>query len=122
MINLLYKLIISNLCLKNNPILKKSPLAVLTTRKIDNGNCIKYHKKYYLPVDTNDAVYYRKGTSGIVIKAFNNELFFCVNEKVYALELIPSHVSSSKNFDFANYKETLAPWKQASFERYCNKP
>jgi hypothetical protein len=48
------------------------------------------------------AVYYRKGTSGIVIKAFNNELFFCVNEKVYALELIPSHVSSSKNFDFAN--------------------
>jgi hypothetical protein len=38
-------------------------LAVLTTRKIDNGSCIKYHKKYYLPVDTNGhAVYYRKGT------------------------------------------------------------
>jgi transposase len=106
-------------------------LAVLTTRKIDNGNCIKYHKKYYLPVDTNGhAVYYRKGTSGIVIKAFNNELFFCVNEKVYALELIPSHVSSSKNFDFANVPKPPKkhyippmnhPWKQASFERYCNK-
>jgi hypothetical protein len=47
--------------------------------------------KLIISKDTNGhAVYYRKGTSGIVIKAFNNELFFCVNEKVYALELIPS--------------------------------
>lgn len=106
-------------------------LGVLSSRKIDNGSCVKYNKGYYLPVDANGhPVYYHKGTCGIVIKAFNNDLYFCVNEKVYALELIPEHVPSSKNFDLAktskvpkkHYIPPMShPWKQASFERYCNK-
>nr|WP_242954374.1 ISNCY family transposase [Clostridium oryzae] len=105
-------------------------LAVLASRKVDNGCCIKYNKQYYLPVDTNGyPVYYHKGTSGVVIKAFNNELYFCVNEKVYALELLPNHAPSSKNFDLVEapkepkkrYIPPMShPWKQASFEQYCN--
>ncbi|WP_406543145.1 hypothetical protein [Clostridium ljungdahlii] len=72
-------------------------LGVLASRKVDNGSCVKYNKGYYLPVDANGhPVYYHKGTCGIVIKAFNNDLYFCVNEKVYALELLPEHVPSSK--------------------------
>lgn len=106
-------------------------LAVLANRKIDNGSCVRYNKGYYLPVDTyGHAVYYHKGTSGVVIKSFDNELYFCVNEKVYALELIPDHVPSSKNFDLVTSPKTPKehyippmshPWKQASFEQYCNK-
>ncbi|OPJ65220.1 hypothetical protein CLORY_02200 [Clostridium oryzae] len=103
---------------------------MLASRKVDNGCCIKYNKQYYLPVDTNGyPVYYHKGTSGVVIKAFNNELYFCVNEKVYALELLPNHAPSSKNFDLVEapkepkkrYIPPMShPWKQASFEQYCN--
>ncbi|WP_262430415.1 hypothetical protein [Paratissierella segnis] len=44
-------------------------------------------------------VYYRKGTSGMVVKAFNKDLFFCIDEIVYALEEIPSHEHKSRNFD-----------------------
>lgn len=100
------------------------------TRKIDNGSCTKYNKGYYLPVDTNGyPVYYHKGVSGVIIKAFNNKLYFCVNEHVYALELLPNHVPSSRNFDFAKTQKAPKkkyippmshPWKQASFERYCS--
>jgi len=106
-------------------------LAVLSSRKIDSGSCVKFRNSYYLPVDCNGhPVHYRKGTSGTVIRAFDNGLYFCVNEKVYGLELLPDHVLSSKNFDLAQttkdpqkrYIPPMShPWKQASFERYCNR-
>jgi transposase len=106
-------------------------LAVLSSRKVDSGSCIKFNNSYYLPVDSNGhPVHYRKGTSGMVIKAFDTELYYCVNEQVYGLELLPDHVLSSKNFDLAEtpkgpqkrYIPPMShPWKQASFEHYCNK-
>lgn len=77
-------MIVSNLFLKSNLILK-----VLAERKIDSGSCIKFNKQYYLPTDCNGhAVYYRKRTTDMVVKTFNNQLFFSTAEKVYALELI----------------------------------
>ena len=71
-----------------------------------------------------------KGTAGMVVRAFNNELFFSTAEKVYALELILDHEPKSKNFDFLKlsnepkkrYIPPMShPWKQASFERFCDK-
>ena len=106
-------------------------LAVLSSRKIDNGHCIKYENKYFKLLDANgNPVYYYKGTSGMVIKAFNKELYFCVGKIVYALEEIPSHERKSKNFDFDTPEEKPKkryippmshPWKQASFEKFMNK-
>ena len=106
-------------------------LAVLAERKIDSGSCVKFNKQYYIPTDCNGhPVHYRKGTAGMVIRAFNNELFFSTAEKVYALELILDHESKSKNFDFVKspdepkkrYIPPMShPWKQASFERFCDK-
>ncbi|MBZ9623378.1 ISNCY family transposase [Clostridium sp. FP2] len=106
-------------------------LAVLTSRKVDNGSCIKFKKNYYLPVDCNGyPVHYRKGTVGTVIQSFNGEIFLCVDEKVYALDLLPGHELSSKNFDLAvpntqpskRYIPPMShPWKQDSFERYLKK-
>ena len=106
-------------------------LAVLSSRKIDNGHCIRYENKYFKLLDTYGyPVYYYKGTSGMVIKSFNKELYFCVEEKVYALEEIPIHERKSRNFDFdtpvekpkKKYIPPMShPWKQASFEKYMNK-
>ncbi|CCQ95553.1 transposase [[Clostridium] ultunense Esp] len=106
-------------------------LAVLSSRKIDNGHCIRYENKYFKLLDTYGyPVYYYKGTSGMVIKSFNKELYFCVEEKVYVLEEIPTHERKSRNFDFdtpvekpkKKYIPPMShPWKQASFEKYMNK-
>jgi hypothetical protein len=106
-------------------------LAVLDKRKIDNGSCIKYKKQYYIPTNKDGiTVHYHKGTCGMVIQAFDKQLYFCVNDQVYALELIPHHALSSRNFDFVatpkNPREKYIPpmthpWKQTSFENYCRK-
>lgn len=106
-------------------------LAVLSTRKIDNGSCLKYHNDYYLPIDENGyPVYYRKGTSTMVIKAFDGELYSCIQEKVYCLERLPNHKLVSKAFELAElavkpkkkYIPPMShPWKQASFEKYTKK-
>lgn len=106
-------------------------LAILTGRKVDNGHCIKFNNAYYRLLDNNGyPVYYRKGTSGMVIKAFDSQMFFCVDEKVYALDIVPQHARTSKNFDILPVQEKPKkryippmshPWKQASFERYLKK-
>jgi len=104
-------------------------LAVLSSRKIDNGSCLKYQNEYYLPVNSQGiAVHHRKGTAAMVIRSFNGELFSCIGEQVYALELLPEHKPSSKAFDLATipavpkkkYIPPMShPWRQASFEKYA---
>ncbi len=104
-------------------------LAVLSSRKIDNGSCLKYQNQYYLPVNSQGiAVHHRKGTTAMVIKAFHGELYSCIGEQIYALELLPGHRPSSKAFDLAaipdapkrKYIPPMShPWKQASFEKYA---
>lgn len=106
-------------------------LAVLSSRKIDNGSCLKYQKDYYLPVNSQGiAVHHRKGTTAMVIRAFNGELYSCIGEQVYALELLPEHKLSSKAFDLATIPAVAKkkfippmshPWKQASFEKYVKR-
>lgn len=103
-------------------------LAVLTKRKIDNGHCIKFEKKYFKPVNSNGIpVYHYKGTHCMVIKAFDGQLFGCINEQVYALDEIPIHERTSKNFDFKKPNEKPKkkyippmnhPWRKSSFEKH----
>ncbi len=106
-------------------------LAVLTGRKVDSGHCIKFNNTYYKLMDSNGyPVYYRRGTSGMVVKAFNGDMFFSIENKVYALEAIPVHEHRSRNFDLCPKQEKPKkryippmshPWKQASFEKYLKK-
>lgn len=106
-------------------------LAVLCSRKIDNGSCLKYHNDYYLPVNEHGiAVHHRKGTAVMVIKAFNGELYGCIGEQVYGLEILPNHHLTSKAFDLAlipqrpkkkHIPPMSHPWKKASFEKYMAK-
>lgn len=104
-------------------------LAILDSRKIDSGSCIKYKTKYYIPTNKDGiAVHYHKGTSGMVIKSFDKQLYFCINDQVYALELIPDHLPASKNFDFVKTPKEpkkkyippmTHPWRQSSFKKHC---
>jgi len=106
-------------------------LAILTDRKIDNGHSIRFENKYYKLLDPNSCpVYYHKGTSCMVIRAFDGQLFSCVGEKVYSLEEIPKHEVKSKNFDFSKtetkpikrYIPPMShPWKKASFDAFLRK-
>lgn len=106
-------------------------LAVLSLRKIDNGSCLKYNNHYYMPIDKNGhAVHHRKGTNAMVIKAFDGELYSCIGEAVYRLEVLLEHQISSKAFDLAvlptkpkkKYIPPMShPWKKASFDRYLKK-
>ena len=105
-------------------------LAVLADRKIDNGHCIKFAKKHYMPMDAyGHPVYYHKGTSATIIKAFNGNIYANINNQIYMLDVIPAHEHISRNFTFAEIKikpqkrkipKLIHPWKQGSFKKYAN--
>lgn len=89
-------------------------LAVITERKVDAGHCIKYYGKHYKLLDDQGMVTcYYKGTSVMVIKAFDGSLFASVSDKVYALEEILSHEEISRYFNTSKvYAESKKPKKQ----------
>ena len=61
-------------------------LAVLSPRKIDNGNSIKFYGKYYQPYLNNEIKCFMPKTECLVIKAFNGDLLVTIDEKVYELK------------------------------------
>lgn len=99
-------------------------LAVLTPRKIDNGNAIKYFNNYYQPYENGTLKCFRTKTECLVIKAFDGELYVTIDEKIYELRKLDSHQKYSKEFD-AEPMQTIEsekyipkmthPWKLASF-------
>ena len=100
-------------------------LAVLSPRKIDNGNAIKFNKEYYQPYLDNELKCFMPKTECLVIKAFNGDLLVTIDEKVYELRKLQRNMSISKEFDEAiQVKEKKKyippmthPWKLASFKK-----
>ena len=101
-------------------------LAILTPRKIDNGNSIKYFNNYYQPYENGVLKCFRAKTECLVIKAFNGELFVTIDEKIYELRKLESHEKYSKEFDAEplqlvekeKYIPPMShPWKLASFKK-----
>jgi transposase len=99
-------------------------LAVLTPRKIDNGNSIRYYNNYYQPFENGNLKCFRPRTECLVIKAFDGELFVTIDEKIYELRQLESHEKVSKEFDpeEPEKKEEVKsvppmsnPWKLTSF-------
>lgn len=74
-------------------------LAVLTPRKIDNGNSIKFKNKYYQPYLDNELKCFKPKTEVLVINAFNNDLIVSIDEKVYELKELSRNERFSKEFD-----------------------
>ena len=105
-------------------------LAILTPRKIDNGNSIKFENEYYQPYENNQLKCLKEKTECLVIKAFNGELLVTIDEKVYELRKLQSHKKYSKEFDVIpklkkekkKYIPPMThPWKLASFKKQLEK-
>ena len=104
-------------------------LAVLTPRKIDNGNAIKYKNKYYQPYLDNQIKCFKPKTECLVIKAFNDELLVSIDEKVFELKELSRNARFSKEFDeVIETKEKKKyippmthPWKLSSFKKQLQK-
>ena len=104
-------------------------LAVLTPRKIDNGNSIKYYGKYYQPYLNGELKCFMPKTECLVIKAFNGELLVTSDEQVFELKELSRNKKISKEFDEVIEKKEKKkyippmshPWKLASFKKQQQK-
>ena len=104
-------------------------LAVLTPRKIDNGNSIKYYGKYYQPYLNNELKCFMPKTEALVIKAFNGDLLVTIDEQVLELRELSRNERFSKEFDeVIEIKEKKKyippmthPWKLSSFKKQIQK-
>lgn len=104
-------------------------LAILTPRKFDCGNAIKYNKKYYQPYLNNTLKCFMPKTEVLVIKAFNGELLVTVDENVYELRELVRNAKFSKEFDeIVEIKERKKyippmthPWKIEYFKKQLRK-
>ena len=104
-------------------------LAVLTPRKIDNGNSIKYHNKYYQPYLDNKIKCFIPKTECLVIKTFNSDLLVAIDEHVYELKELSRNERFSKNLDeIVEVKEKKKyippmthPWKIEYFKKQLKK-
>lgn len=104
-------------------------LAVLTPRKIDNGNAIKFKNEYYQPYLDNELKCFMPKTECLVIKAFNGDLLVSIDEKVYELRKLERNEKCSKEFDEkVEVKEKKKyippmthPWKVEYFKKQLKK-
>jgi hypothetical protein len=106
-------------------------LAVLTERTVDSGHSIRFAKQYFRTVnESGNPVHFYQGTKGLVIRTFSGALFFSVGEHILALEEIPLHERTSKNFDFRppetkpkkRYIPPAShPWRLAAFTSFVKK-
>lgn len=106
-------------------------LAVLTPRKIDNGNSIKYYGKYYQPYLNDELKCFSPKTECLVIKAFNGELLVTIDEQILELKELDRNEKISKEFNETPIKEQKEkkkyippmshPWKLASFKKQIQK-
>lgn len=107
-------------------------LAILTSRKIDNGNSIKFKNQYYQPYENNQLKCFKPKTECLVIKAFDDNLFVTIDEKIYEMRKLESHEKISKEFDLeSEIKSTdekkkyippmTHPWKLNSFKKQMKK-
>lgn len=106
-------------------------LSVISERKVDSGHSIKYQNKYYRTLlSTGKPIYFKRGSTALVIEAFDNNLYVNILDHLYTLEEIPEHSKYSKNFDPVDkvdiekkrYIPPMShPWKHASYNNYLLK-
>lgn len=101
-------------------------LAILTPRKIDNGNSIKFKNEYYQPYEKGQLKCFKPKTECLIIKAFDDELYVTIDDKIYELRKLEKHKKYSEEFDFIHEipkekKKPIPPmsysWKLASFKK-----
>ena len=104
-------------------------LAILTPRKIDNGNAIKYKNKYYQPYLNNELKCFKPKTECLVINSFDNQLFVTIDDNIYELKELNRNEKFSKEFDeVTETKENKKyippmthPWRVSRFKSQLKK-
>ena len=104
-------------------------LAILTPRKIDNGNSIKFQNKYYQPYLNNRLKCFMPKTGCLVIKAYDGSLVVSIDEQILELKELSRNERFSKNFEeeqtIKEKKKYIPPmshpFKAASFKKYQEK-
>ena len=105
-------------------------LAVLTSRKIDNGNSIKFKNTYYQPYENGKLKCFRPKTECLVIKAFNGDLLVTIDDKIYEMRKLETHKKISNEFDHnpTTQEEKIKyipkmnhPWRLSSFKTQVKK-
>lgn len=102
-------------------------LAILTPRKIDNGNAIRFLGDYYQPYLDGSLKCFAPKTECLVIQSLNGELLVTIDEQVFELRKLDRNARFSKEFDTIpeiscqekkKYIPPMThPWKLASFQR-----
>ena len=116
---------------ENSPSLEKInyTLAVLTPRKIDNGNSIKFQNKYYQPYLNGELKCFSPKTECLVIKAYDDSLVVSIDEQILELKELIKNEKYSKNFEeipiIKENKKYIPPmshpFKANSFKKYLEK-
>ena len=104
-------------------------LAILTPRKIDNGNAIKYKNKYYQPYLNNELKCFKPKTECLVINSFDNQLFVTIDDNIYELKELNRNEKFSKEFgeitETKEYKKYIPPmthpWRVSRFKSQLKK-
>lgn len=104
-------------------------LAVLTLRKIDNGNAIKFKNKYYQPYLNNELKCFMPKTECLVIESFHGDLLVAIDEKIYELRELIRNAKYSKDFESVpiskekkKYIPPMShPWRTTSFKKQWQK-
>lgn len=104
-------------------------LAVLTPRKIDNGNSIKFQNKYYQPYLNGELKCFSPKTECLVIKAYDGSLVVSIDEQILELKELTRNERFSKNFkevpivkERKKYIPPMShPFKASSFKKYQEK-
>ena len=101
-------------------------LAILTPRKIDNGNSVKYQNKYYQPYLNDKLKCFSPKTECLVIKSFNGNLLVAIDEQVMELKELNRNEKFSKEFNEKKITEPKSkghvpsmqhPWKVGEFRK-----
>lgn len=107
-------------------------LAIISSRKFDNGSSISYNNVKYQAYDENDKlVCFKPKTDCLVIKSFDNNLFITVDDKVYSISPLILNKEISDDFDTPiqdaslpkkKYSPSMThPWKKDAFISYKNR-
>ena len=106
-------------------------LAIISTRIVDQGNCIRFKNKYWMAYDQNHAkVPLKPKLEVLVIESFHHELFVNAMDTLYVLEEVPIHQRFSHEFDTTIvsskpkqiYIPPLShPWKRYSYQLFIRK-
>lgn len=74
-------------------------LAIISKRKVDNGNAIKYKKQYYQFYNDDNLMLIQPKTECFVLEAFDGSLVASIGEVFYNLVELERNERFSKNFD-----------------------